>query len=218
MYIMGTEPCPNVTAEEFQRNHSPITSERELADAYAISSNQFWWVEDNVYDYEEGTPEHQKACAIVDAWNAVMAEYERKIFAILEHEGISVPDSGRITILIPFMKRNGYTDEAGWWVKKNDPQDYIQAHEFCHNHMKRLQRDRVCGCFFCLEIFHPSEITEWIIEDNACDRFGTAICPYCGIDSVIGESSGYPITKNFLKMMQHHWFGASSDADPHEEK
>ena len=102
--------------------------------------------------------------------------------------------------------------------KKIKSPNYIQAHEFCHNHMKRLQRDRVCGCFFCLEIFHSSEITEWIIEDNACDRFGTAICPDCGIDSVIGESSGYPITKNFLKMMQQHWFGASPDADPHEEK
>ena len=34
-----------------------------------------------------------------------------------------------------------------------------------------------------------------------------AICPYCGMDSVIGESSGYPITKEFLQKMQEHWFG-----------
>lgn len=102
--------------------------------------------------------------------------------------------------------------------KKIKSPNYIQAHEFCHNHMNRLQRDRVCGCFFCLEIFHPSEITEWIIEDMRAIDSARPFAPYCGIDSVIGESSGYPITKNFLKMMQHHWFGASSDADPHEEK
>ncbi len=35
---------------------------------------------------------------------------------------------------------------------------------------------------------------------------GTAICPYCRVDSIIGESSKYPITKEFLKMMKEYWF------------
>ena len=26
------------------------------------------------------------------------------------------------------------------------------------------------------------------------------MCPYCGIDSVIGESSGYPITREFMEV------------------
>jgi acetone carboxylase gamma subunit len=60
--------------------------------------------------------------------------------------------------------------------------------------------------FYCLEIYSPSEINEWIVADNDCDRYGTAICPYCGIDSVIGESSGYPITKDFLTKMNRYWF------------
>jgi hypothetical protein len=51
-------------------------------------------------------------------------------------------------------------------------------------------------------IFDPAEIDEWIIED----RLGTAICPYCGIDSVIGESSGYPITAEFMSAMHKEWF------------
>ena len=41
---------------------------------------------------------------------------------------------------------------------------------------------------------------EWIDDDN------TALCPKCGIDSVIGTKSGYPITKEFLGQMQAHWF------------
>ena len=45
-----------------------------------------------------------------------------------------------------------------------------------------------------------------MIGDNDCDRFGTAVCPYCGIDAVIGESSGYPITAEFLKRMRKRWF------------
>ncbi len=84
--------------------------------------------------------------------------------------------------------------------------DYIEAHQFSNNHMEQLKNDGLCGCFYCLEIFSPSEINEWIIDDIDCDRYGTAICPYCGINSVIGESSGYPITKKFLTEMKKYWF------------
>ena len=35
----------------------------------------------------------------------------------------------------------------------------------------------------------------------------TAICPHCGVDSVIGEKSGFPITQEFLKAMHKRWFG-----------
>jgi len=34
----------------------------------------------------------------------------------------------------------------------------------------------------------------------------TALCPHCGIDSVIGESSSVPITKEFLGKMKKYWF------------
>lgn len=77
----------------------------------------------------------------------------------------------------------------------------ITAHKHCANNKKNLIHDSVCGCFYCLEIFSPAEITEWVKDTN-----GTALCPYCGIDSVIGESSGYPITKDFLAEMKNYWF------------
>ena len=79
--------------------------------------------------------------------------------------------------------------------------ELIKAHQFCSNHKNELVNDKICGCFSCLEIFYPDEIEMWIN-----DLKGTAICPYCGIDSVIGESSDYPITKEFLKEMQEYWF------------
>lgn len=37
----------------------------------------------------------------------------------------------------------------------------------------------VCGCYYCLQIYNQNEITKWI------DRGQTAICPRCGIDSVL---------------------------------
>ena len=83
-------------------------------------------------------------------------------------------------------------------------EDYIAAHKYCSDHKDQLSNDNKCGCFYCLKIFSPKEITFWLNEFS-----GTAICPYCGIDSVIGESSGYPITEDFLKKMNKHWFSAS---------
>ncbi|MCL2337863.1 MAG: cytoplasmic protein [Firmicutes bacterium] len=59
----------------------------------------------------------------------------------------------------------------------------------------------ICGCFYCQAIFSPKEIKEWVKDIS-----GTALCPYCGIDSIIGESSGYPITPQFLKKMYAQWF------------
>ncbi len=85
-------------------------------------------------------------------------------------------------------------------------EDATEAHKYSNNHKPELEKDNRCGCFYCLKIFSPSEIEEWIVDDNPCDQRGTAICPYCDIDSVIGESSGYPITKEFLAMMHRRWF------------
>lgn len=80
-------------------------------------------------------------------------------------------------------------------------EDYILAHKYSANHQMELEMDEKCGCFYCLKLFKPSEITQWVADTN-----GTAICPYCGIDAVIGESSGYPITEEFLIKMSNYWF------------
>lgn len=77
----------------------------------------------------------------------------------------------------------------------------IRAHTHSSKNREELLNSQKCGCFYCLEIFPPSEITEWLAEG-----VGTALCPYCGIDSVIGDNAGYPLTKNFLKEMHLHWF------------
>ena len=77
----------------------------------------------------------------------------------------------------------------------------IAAHKFSLNNRPTLEKDSKCGCFHCLQIFNPSEILDW--EPDNC---GTAVCPHCGIDSVIGESSGYPITREFLEEMNKYWF------------
>ncbi len=79
--------------------------------------------------------------------------------------------------------------------------EIVLAHQYCSNHKEQLLKDSNCGCFYCLEIFNPKEISDWVMDTS-----GTAICPYCDIDSIIGESSGYPITKDFLEKMREYWF------------
>jgi hypothetical protein len=77
----------------------------------------------------------------------------------------------------------------------------IAAHRKSSNHRDEILASALCGCFYCCETFSPLEIEEWVDEDT------TALCPRCGIDSVIGAASGYPIDKGFLGAMRRHWFG-----------
>lgn len=58
-----------------------------------------------------------------------------------------------------------------------------------------------CGCYFCRRIFSPDEITDFV------DYASTAICPYCGIDAVIGDASGIPIREDVLEELYERWFG-----------
>ena len=102
----------------------------------------------------------------------------------------------------------------------NCEEDVIKAHKYCIRNKIALGASRSCGCFRCLSIFSPEEISDWIIERNFFDadwkrdELSTARCPYCGTDSVIGDSSGFAITTEFLGEMEKYWFGLLSDATP----
>ncbi len=93
-----------------------------------------------------------------------------------------------------------------WWDDDFSRQDVVMAHRFSNNHKAELEPEQKCGCFYCLSIFNSSEIKDWLTAPNPCDHLGTALCPECEMDSVIGESSGYPITPEFLKAMNEKWF------------
>jgi hypothetical protein len=85
-----------------------------------------------------------------------------------------------------------------------DAFDYITAHKHSIYHRQELTSSEQCGCFNCLAIFEPSAADEWT------DGQTTAMCPWCGLDSVIGSASGYPITTDFLTKMQEYWLGEAS--------
>lgn len=94
-----------------------------------------------------------------------------------------------------------YWSKAFWNYSPITVNDLEKAHGLSIYNRKQILESDLCGCFYCLEKFPPSEITEWV------DGGLTPICPHCGIDSVVGASSGLPITSDFLKSMNNRWFG-----------
>ena len=85
-------------------------------------------------------------------------------------------------------------------AKARMPADVRLAHEHCSKHRAEIIASETSGCFYCFEIFNPSEIHDWTDEDQ------TAFCPRCGIDSVIGTASGFPVTREFLEELNKYWF------------
>jgi hypothetical protein len=79
-------------------------------------------------------------------------------------------------------------------------QSHVLAHKHCSLHRSELEKSELCGCFYCLAIFAPSEIVEWIDDGQ------TAICPKCPVDAVVGSASGFPITRELLQRMHNRWF------------
>ncbi len=81
--------------------------------------------------------------------------------------------------------------------------DLKLAHRHSVNHRSHIVASKLCGCFSCLAIFFPADISDWIEDPKGG---GTALCPRCDVDSVIGSASGFPITKEFLGAMRKYWF------------
>jgi hypothetical protein len=81
---------------------------------------------------------------------------------------------------------------------------HVGAHKHSSHHRAELERSDTCGCFYCLAIFPTAQISEWTDEVSGAGT--TAICPRCGIDSVIGAASGFPIQLDFLSRMKVYWF------------
>ena len=95
---------------------------------------------------------------------------------------------------------------------------HVDAHKHCFKNRAVIESSELCGCFYCLAIFPAAEITEWwdlpegmLPDENMSHSMYnalalTATCPRCGIDSVIGDASEFPVTTEFLQKMQRRWF------------
>ena len=79
--------------------------------------------------------------------------------------------------------------------------DLQKAHTISMHNRAQIEASKICGCFHCKSTFEPAKIDQWVDDDQ------TAMCPRCGIDSVLGDASGFPVGDPvFLKDMNRLWF------------
>jgi len=79
-----------------------------------------------------------------------------------------------------------------------------ETHKHCSNNRKVIAVSAQCGCFYCLEIYPAAEVKKYTSVVDA-------ICPKCGIDSVLADASGAEISVPFLSAMSDRWFGDTED-------
>lgn len=95
-------------------------------------------------------------------------------------------------------------------LRKLYPERYVPDDlALCNRSM--IQNSTQCGCFHCLAIFSPKEIKNWMPVQETDEEFGppvrreeTALCPKCGLHSVVGDAGGYPVTPEDLQKVHDY--------------
>lgn len=90
--------------------------------------------------------------------------------------------------------------------------DLLAAHRHTSKNRREIEASKSCGCFYCMQIFPPTEIVAWAgldvidLDSPLVADAETALCPYCGSESVIGDKSGFAVSAQFLDSMHEAWF------------
>ena len=66
-----------------------------------------------------------------------------------------------------------------------------------------LNQSNYAACYSCKRIFKSKDVTTFLNEG-----VGTAVCPYCGIDSVLGDKTGLGLSVENIQQLHDYWFGA----------
>jgi hypothetical protein len=82
---------------------------------------------------------------------------------------------------------------------------YQQLHKYSFNNQFWISRSKTVGCFFCIKMFPAKDVCEYVPGEK------TAMCPYCGIDSLLGDYN-VQITQSMLEDMNRVWFSPQINA------
>lgn len=75
-----------------------------------------------------------------------------------------------------------------------------RLHTYSAHNRSRIAVAGKCYCFYCKAVLDSSEITDY------ADHGQTAICPKCGIDSIIPDSIDEPIDTKTVAELNQYWF------------
>jgi len=73
------------------------------------------------------------------------------------------------------------------------------ARQYSRNNNFTIRYSNMCGCYHCLEKFKSDLVSDWVDEGD------TALCPHCGIDSVIPDAVT-EVTKKILRELNEKYF------------
>lgn len=86
-------------------------------------------------------------------------------------------------------------------MKKNPAFEEIFQHT-TNNDIEILNSEK-CSCIFCRHTFDARSVQDWISDEKGV----TAICPECGMDSLVGDASGFQIDRDTLKEINLEYYG-----------
>jgi hypothetical protein len=91
-----------------------------------------------------------------------------------------------------------------------DRADLESIHTYSSKNRQLLGKSVLAGCFYCCNTFSPSEIQDWVdgkqVETGELDDGITALCPRCGIDSVLPEGIPFHLDGALLAEMHEYFF------------
>ena len=118
--ILVGNPMPDKSVEQMQLDIASIGGTQELVDVYVQVHNKFWYIQDDLYDYEEESEEYIRVKENVEAMGEMMDLLGKKIMVAAKEEGLLAerqPNSGTVKQHESFMKKYGYKNGGGWWIK-----------------------------------------------------------------------------------------------------
>jgi len=80
--------------------------------------------------------------------------------------------------------------------------DVDRIHALSYENEQAVLSSQKCGCFYCRKVFDRNSIIEWVDDCNA----RTALCPHCGVDAVLPDST-VELSDELLIRMYERWFG-----------
>ena len=75
-----------------------------------------------------------------------------------------------------------------------------KLHAYASHNRELIERSNQCYCFYCESSMKNTEIKEYLEKEE------TALCPKCGVDSIIPDSIDEIINASLLSEMHDYWF------------
>lgn len=87
----------------------------------------------------------------------------------------------------------------------------MQLHLQTIGNADRVKRAGQCGCFHCMNRFPAAEVQRFLPEK---DGGSTALCPRCGVDSVLSDQDTAALTDELIAEMNRRFFASNDASSP----